>query len=52
MLKKILEQWKNREWTEEDEKRLKEIYDNMPDDDAYKLPEGFELVFPKKEEDE
>lgn len=28
MLKKILEQWKNREWTEED---------------AYKLPEGFEF---------
>ena len=23
MLKKILEQWKNREWTEEDKKRLK-----------------------------
>lgn len=49
-LKEILEQELNREWTEEDIKRAKELWDNYEEGHCEML-EGFELVLPTDEKE-
>lgn len=47
-LKEILERELNREWTEEDYKRARELIEKYSDVD-YSLPDGFELILPTDE---
>ena len=47
-LEEILERELNREWTEEDYKRARELIEKCSDVD-YSLPDGFELILPTDE---
>ena len=50
-LRDIIEQEKNREWTDEDYARLKEIEQQLTehkDDEINIMTEGLELILPKK----
>lgn len=44
-LKNFLKQERNRMWSEEEIKHLKEAYDSLGDNELYNPPKDFELLY-------
>ncbi len=44
-LKSFLKQERNRMWSEEEIKRLKDAYDSLGDNELYNPPKNFELLY-------